>query len=369
MAGAVIYAVETNKMNKDEIENVEENVIGFGALYESMEKCKRKVMWKDSVARYYLNGIEETLKLERQLKEGTYKARKPVKFKITSPKPREIASVAYRDRVYQRSLNDNVIYPQMSRSLIYDNGACQREKGTDFARNRLKCFLQKYYRRYGMEGYILQCDIKGYYPNMRHDAALKKFRKMLDSRTYGRTKEILEEQYEGETGYNPGSQMVQIAGISLLDELDHCIKEKLRIKYYLRYMDDFILIHQDREYLEYCKTQIGERLEEIGMEFNEKKTQIRKTSDGILFLGFVFRLTQTGKAIMTIDPAKIKQERKKLRSMVAKAKRGELTKKQVNDHYAGFRNHVEKGNSFKALRKMDKYYKELWVSDQKEQGK
>lgn len=94
-------------MNDDIKENIEENIIGFDALYNSMEKCRKGVIWKDSVAHYYLNGIEETLKLEEQLKTGTYKERKPVQFTIMAPKKREIVSIAFRDRVYQRSLNDS----------------------------------------------------------------------------------------------------------------------------------------------------------------------------------------------------------------------------------------------------------------------
>ena len=101
-----------------------ENVTGFDALYDSMHKCRKGVLWKDSVASFYLNGVERTMKLSEELHSGTYKARKPVKFMITSPKPREIASITFRDRVYQRSLNDNAVYPIMSKSFIYDNFAC-----------------------------------------------------------------------------------------------------------------------------------------------------------------------------------------------------------------------------------------------------
>ena len=123
-----------------------EEIIGFDALYESMHKCKRHVMWKGSVAHFVLNGVEETYKLSRELKSGTYKARKATKFTITKPKKREIISVSFRDRVYQRSLNDNVLYPTMTRSFIRDNWACQKGRGTDDARDRVKVFLQRMYR-------------------------------------------------------------------------------------------------------------------------------------------------------------------------------------------------------------------------------
>jgi len=87
-------------------------------------KCKKGVLWKDSVASFYLRAGEKLMHLSKQLQDGTYKAKPPVHFMVTSPKPREIASIAFRDRIYQRSLNDNIVYPVMVKSFVYDNFAC-----------------------------------------------------------------------------------------------------------------------------------------------------------------------------------------------------------------------------------------------------
>ena len=81
-------------------------ITDFEHLYESMEKCRRGVSWKDSVMSYTLNGIERNLKLEQALADGTYQPRKTKAFKITNPKPRDIISISFTDRVYQRSLNE-----------------------------------------------------------------------------------------------------------------------------------------------------------------------------------------------------------------------------------------------------------------------
>lgn len=346
------------------------DVIGFDALYESMRKCSRGVRWKESTLHYVLHGVEQTIKLEEQLNNGTYKQRKPQKFTITSPKRREIVSIGFRDRVYQRSLNDNAIYPAMTKSLIYDNCACQKNKGTDYARSRLKTMMQQHYRKHGTEGYVLQCDIKGYYPNMPHKAVKAKFKKHLDPEIYRMAVEVLDGQYEGDTGYNPGSQMIQIAGIAFLDEVDHYIKERLRIKHYIRYMDDFILIHKDKEYLRQCQEAIAEEVTKLGLRLHPDKTRIYPINRGIPFLGFVFRLTKTGKVIMTIKSENVKRERKKLVRLVHKAKRGELTRAQVDDCFRAWIAHAEHGNSFKLIQRMNKFYKSLWeedyVSDQAE---
>ena len=89
-------------------------------------------------------------------------------------------------------------------------------------------------------------------------------------------------------------------------------------------MDDFILIHHDKEYLKYCLQQIESRLESIGMDTNRKKTYIQKVSDPIFFLGFVYRVIDNGKIIILADPKKVKHERKKIKRMVAMVQKGKL---------------------------------------------
>lgn len=340
-----------------------ESVIGYEPLYDSIRKCRKGVGWKDSVASYSLNAIERTLTLYRKLHDGTYKSRPPVKFWITSPKPREIASITFGDRVYQRSLNDNAVYPQMSNSYIYDNYACQKNKGTDKARNRLKEFLRKHYRKHGVHGYVAQFDIKGYYPNMNHEVIEEIFRKRLPDNVYKRVEVILREQYDSDKGYNAGSQLIQIAGISILDGYDHYVKEQLRAKLYLRYMDDFLIISGDKEYLEMCVEKTREYLATLKFELNEKRTRVFPISEGIDFLGFRFHLSETGKVLMFLKSENVKRQRRKLKRLVAKSKRGDLPKEKVDESYMAWRNHASKGNTHRLLQRMDKFYKGLWTNE------
>lgn len=340
-------------LNKNEL-------ISYDALYDTYCKCRCGVSWKPSVSHFILNDIEEITKLTNQLNDGTYKPRKPKPVKITYPKPRDGLSISFRDRVYQRSLNDNAVYPSLTRPFVYDNAACQKGKGTDFARARLKQHLNKYFMQHGYDGYILQVDIKGYYPHMRHDVAKIAFRKHLAPDVYEMAADVLDGQYSGDVGYNPGSQMVQIAGISTLDGLDHYIKERLHAKFYLRYMDDFLLIHHDRHVLEFWLHQIKRQLSLLGFEVSSKKTTIKPIKHKFRWLGFDYHVTITGKIIMSVNPARVKHERRKLRRMVKLAKQGRLNRDKIDECYASWRNHASKGNSYKLLRRMDKFYESLW---------
>ncbi len=337
----------------------DEEIIGYDALWESMMKCKRGVTWKDSVANFVLNGPKETARLSDDLMSGRYRERPHKYFRITSPKEREIMSISFRDRVYQRSLNDVAIYPAMSRSFIRDNCACQKGKGTDFARKRWKTHLQRFFRKHGRNGFVLKLDVKGYYPNMSHEEVKRKFARHLDPNVYERAAEILD-GFPGDKGFNPGSQIIQIAGISILDDLDHYIKERLRVRHYIRYMDDMLLIGETAEQLEEWRREIEERLGAIGFRLHPTKSRIIPLTREIEFLGFRYRLTPTGKVVMILDPARVRAERKKLVRLVRLAREGKITREKVDQCYSCWRNHASKGNSWHLLQKTDKFYRDLW---------
>lgn len=337
-----------------------EEIIEFEALYDSSLKCRCNVSWKPSTKHFTLNGIEECLKMEAKLKSGKWKNGKPKPILITHPKRREGLSISFRDRVYQRSLNDNALYPLITKSFIYDNAACQKGKGTDFARERLKKHLRNFYCNHGLDGYVLQIDIKGYYANMRHDKVREKFHKHLPDDVWKLACDVLDTQYSGDVGYNPGSQMVQIAGISLLDELDHYIKEQLHEKYYIRYMDDLWILGDSEERLKDDLEHITEQLATLGLRPHPTKTHIIPLRKGFRFLGFNYRMTDTGKVLMFLTGENVKAEKRKLKRMAKKVKRGELTREKVDECYNAWKAHASKGNSYKLLKRMDAYYQNLW---------
>lgn len=336
-----------------------ESIIGFDALYQSAMKCVRGVLWKDTVAQFYLNWVRECAKLERELKSGTYKERAAKFFIVTEPKRREIMSIAFRDRVYQRSLNDVALYPAVTRSLIPDNLACQTGKGTHLARERLRTMIQRHYRAHGLQGYVLKCDVKGYYPNMTHEGAKACLARYVDGEILQRAAAILDNYPDG-VGFNPGSQILQIVGIAMLDDVDHYIKERLRIRGYVRYMDDFILLCPDMGTAENARAAIARLLQDKAMQLNQKKTRIFAITEPIRFLGFDFRLTNTGKVATTLAAEKVKHERKKLRKMVGLCAKGLKGREAIDRHYHDWKVHASYGNNVLMLRRMDQYYKDLW---------
>ena len=334
-----------------------EDIFDYEHLEEAFFKCRKNVSWKPSVKDFTINNSECLLKMANQIHDGTWENGKPRKILILYPKKREGLSISFRDRIYQRSINDNVLYPEMIRHFIFDNWACQKDKGPDFARRRFESFIRKEFINHGRSSYILQIDITGYYPNMRHDKVDELFSGYLNPYIFKCVKDVLDTQYVGEVGYNPGSQMVQIAGISLLNSIDHYIKEELKVKHYGRYMDDMELFLETYEESLHVLNLIEVRLSGLGFKINRKKTKITPLDKPFEFLGFIYKVTETGKIIKTKKPESVKHERKKITRMASKCAKGELLEEKMDDCIFCYLSHLEKGNSKELIRKLNNFTK------------
>lgn len=118
--------------------------------------------------------------------------------------------------------------PILERHLIYDNGACRVNKGTDFSRNRVRSFLTEYYKKYGNNGYILQFDIHHYFESIKHDCLLNKLSKIIkDKEMYKFLEDIISSYSDYDNSGLPiGNQTSQCFALYYLDEIDRLNKEK-----------------------------------------------------------------------------------------------------------------------------------------------
>lgn len=125
-------------------------------------------------------------------------------------------------------------------------------------------------------------------------------------------------------------------------------------------MDDFLIIHHDKEYLKECLIEINAKVKELGLRLNAKKTQVFPLKQGINFLGFKFRLTETGKVIRLLSKQNIKKRKRKLRKFKKLVDEGRVTKAKSDECYESWKAHARKGNSYNLLKRMDRYYENLW---------
>ncbi len=344
--------------------DIKEIVCSFENLYKAMKKCRKGVMWKDSVVRYSNNGLLSTLNLKDSLMNGTYEISDYCEFIVHEPRKRDIVSPKFKDRVLQRSLCDNYAYDAITKSFIYDNGACQIGKGTDFERDRLKCLMQRHFRKYGTSGYVLNIDFKNFFGSTPHKLAKQAMLRCIDDEwALKHIFEIIDSFNQGEdpeVGLGLGSQVTQLVELAVLNELDHIIKEKFKIRGYVRYADDLTLIHPSKKHLENCLRETERYVEKIGLALNKRKTQLYRLDQGIKFLGFKFKLTETGEVIMTLSKENIKKRKRKIRAHKRLFDEGRMTEEKANECYESWKAHAEKGDSYLLLQKMDKYYENVW---------
>lgn len=159
----------------------------------------------------------------------------------------------------------------------------KRGKGTEFGRNLLEKHMHSYYLNNGAGGFAIKGDIKHFFDSIDHDCLKKVVRRYVrDDWAFDEVCRIIDSY---ESGIGLGSQVSQLLAMAILTPLDHFIKENLKIKYYVRYADDFVIIHKDKEYLKECLVKISEFLKNYKLVLHEDKTQIIKLSQGIKFLG------------------------------------------------------------------------------------
>lgn len=171
----------------------------------------------------------------------------------------------------------------------------------------------------------LLVDVSGYYPNMRHDVATSCLARRLDPWSLSLAGQILDVQGSGDVGYDPGSQLVQLVGISVLSPLDHMVKERLRARRYVRYMDDMVLVLPTREEAERALSAITVELARIGYETNRRKTRVQPLSEPVPFLGFTFLLRPTGYVLVRMRSERVRDARRRLRRVAEAAAAGRVS--------------------------------------------
>jgi len=333
-------------------------------LCRAFHKAKLGVSWKESVQRFEASLFRNIAELRRKLIAGESVQSGFVEFTLHERgKIRHIKSVHISERIVQKVLCDSVLVPLLSKSLIYDNGASIKGKGVHFALRRLICHLSHYYKREKTnEGYALLIDFKKFFDNIDHEILFS----LIDKRVKDeRVRDLIRRfvvVFGAGKSLGLGSQISQVSAIYYPDTLDHFIKEKLRIKYYGRYMDDLYLIHADRKYLQYCLSEIKTVCAALKITVNEKKSRIVKLSDGISFLKGKYVLLQSGKVLRFPHPDGAKRMRRKLKKFKSLIDAGKMKFEDLRCAYQSWRGNFRKRfNAHYCISRMDALYNKLFI--------
>jgi len=275
------------------------------SAYQEARKCKR---YKKNIVDYGFFLESNLLKLQRELITEAYMPSSYICFTVFDPKTRKVAAPAFRDRVLQHSLVSQ-IESLFDSKFIYDSYACRKNKGTHFGQKRIKKFLQATRSIYGKDTtiYCLQMDIGKFFASVSWDVLIsimnrtipcEKTKKLIEKivtshRCFDINGNYIKAPYEivnpdARRGLPIGNLTSQLFANIYLNKLDHFVKEILRVKWYARYMDDFLIIHPDRNYLKEMRDTIKNFLEyELKLAFHPKKVIIQNVKDGLPFVGYL----------------------------------------------------------------------------------
>jgi RNA-directed DNA polymerase len=270
----------------------EENLI---LAFKKARKDKNK---KPSVIEFEQNLEENLKKLSHELLNFTYTPKRLRRFVIRDPKTRTIHASAFRDRVVHHAII-NVLRPIYEKIFIHDSYASRLEKGTHNAVQRFKLFMRKISRngkiikresnRNKIQGYVLKADIRHYFNTVDHDVMISILRrKVKDEKVIWLIRQNLDNfdcTIEGK-GMPLGNYTSQFLANVYLNELDYFVKHKLKIRYYIRYVDDFVILHRRKRTLGYYQQKINRYLQCLKIELHPDKSQIMPLCNGVSFLGY-----------------------------------------------------------------------------------
>ena len=331
--------------------NLYENIFSHETLFLAYKKARKGKTLKNYVIEFEKDLNKNLMDLHNELKNQTYKPKPLETFILRDPKTRTISKSDFRDRIIHHAIV-NILEPIFEKIFIYDSCANRKGKGNLFALKRFNIFkrkvsengkiiLNKFNDNNYVYGYCLKCDIKHYFQEVNHEILIKIIKKKIaDEKVIWLIERILN-NYSNKRGSGMplGNLTSQFFANIYLNELDYFIKHKLKAKYYLRYVDDFVILHEFKEQLEKWKEQIQTFLEEnLKIELHKDKSKIIPLSRGIDFVGFrnfyYFRLLR-------------KRNIRKIRAKIKEYEKGEMDFNAFYESFQGWNAYARWADSYK----------------------
>ncbi len=271
--------------------------------------CKNK----RAVYRFTLNANANISLIYHLLKTKSYSPGKFHIFLIFEPKPRLVMSQSIIDKVVNHFVTNYYLLPYLEPKLIDCNVATRKNKGSKYALDLLERYINILRMKNPKEGiYCLKIDVSKYFYTIDHNILIQKLKKhLIDKDVINLISTIIDEtnkpyvnemvdfynrkynteipKYNHNTGLSIGAMSSQFLAIYYLNDLDHYIKEELKCKYYVRYMDDFIILDTDIKRLHFAWGKITSELKKLHLNVNPK-SNIYRLNQGISFLGYRYRI-------------------------------------------------------------------------------
>lgn len=330
--------------------NLYPRIYDFENLFKAYLKARKNKRYTEEALEFSANLEENLIGLQNDLIYRTYRPGRYREFYIYEPKKRLVAAPPFRDRVLHHAIC-NVIEPIFEARFIYDTYACRPGKGAHKGADRVTYFLRVTKRKWSRV-YCLKCDIKQYFPSINHRILKDILRKHIGCRDTLALLDCIIDSVADKDDPNPtglpiGNLTSQLFANIYLSELDYFIKHDLRVRYYVRYMDDFVILHNDKRFLRRLKGEIESFLDRnLALELNGK-TSIFPVSQGIDFLGY--RIWSTHRLLRK---SSIKRMRRRLKRFKKQWKEGKLDPARVRASIASWLGHCRHANTHRITQKI-----------------
>ncbi len=314
--------------------------------WERFKKGKRK---KADVALFEYRLEQNLLELYRELKNGTYRHKPYYSFYISDPKVRHIHKATVRDRVVHHALF-KMLNPLFEPTFINDSFSCRIGKGNHLGMKRLEVMTREVSKNYTRPCYVLKCDIKKFFDSVDHEILLELlFRKIADPDVRWLLQETvasfsMSESLFEQKGLPIGNLTSQLFANVYMNEFDQFMKHKMKLRYYARYTDDFVIVADSSEYLQTLLSDIKQFLDiQLKLQLHPNKVSIRTLESGIDFLGYVIRPHHR----LVRTKTKRRMERK-FTAKVRAYKASEIEEEQLNASLQSFLGVLSHANSYQA---------------------
>lgn len=331
-----------------------ERLCSYGILLNAFKKARKGKTKKDYVIEFEKSLKENLLMLQSELLSKTYKPKPLQTFILRDPKTRKISKSAFRDRIVHHALYA-IIRDIFEKGFIYDSYANRLGKGTLKAIQRFEYFNRKVSGNFTKKAFVFKADIRKYFDNVPHEnliAVIKK--KANDKNVIWLIETILANYKTAESGKGMplGNLTSQFFANVYLNELDQFAKHQLRAKYYIRYVDDFVIFHNSRKQLESYKIAIGIFLgNSLKLALHPDKSRIIPLQRGIDFLGMkVFPFHKS------IKKKNLRKFNRKFQLICENYESGQCDYDKVYDLMEGWLAYSKHANTYMMRNKIIRYF-------------
>ena len=304
---------------------------------------KGKSKFNREALEFALDEICNLLQLKTEILEKTYEFSGYINFTVQLPKEREINAPHYRDKVIQLAMN-NILKEIYKPKFIYDSYACIDDKGTHECVQRTQYFMRKAKWEYGDAATIVKIDVKKFFYSIVREVLKEIIAKTIkDEKTLNLIYLIIDSADVIDIlGMPLGNVISQICANIYMNVIDQYVKRNLGLKYYIRYMDDIVIIVENKEKAKEVLELIRIKVETtLGMKLNEKKSKIFPIAQGVNFIGF--KIYTTHMLLRNESKKTVKQKLRKFKPMLIK---GEMTIEKAEQILNSWYGHAEQANSY-----------------------